>query len=220
VGLQARQEASRGRLRAASPVTRTADASWPGGQSRPASQTDTGQAGMEPAADRRRAGRPRQHDPRAQERAAVEPARRLGDIEPSRASRAGQRRWLPSPPRTSAPPAARPRRTHRCCAATCWPNGKPAYRCRHGRTSAMTPDPSWPRNTYIRDGTSLIAVCGGGCGRRCGSAINRPHCPVNDLAQAVFGGRCSCRLAPGSHRDQVGRLKGAAMGSPRWLVPG
>ena len=32
-----------------------------------------------------------------------------------------------------------------------WSNGKPAYRCRHGRTSAMAPDPSRPKNTYIRE---------------------------------------------------------------------
>ena len=28
-----------------------------------------------------------------------------------------------------------------------WSNGKAAYRCRHGRTSAMAPDPSRPKNT-------------------------------------------------------------------------
>jgi site-specific DNA recombinase len=32
-----------------------------------------------------------------------------------------------------------------------WSNGKPAYRCRHGRTSAMAPDPARPKNTYIRE---------------------------------------------------------------------
>jgi site-specific DNA recombinase len=32
-----------------------------------------------------------------------------------------------------------------------WTNGKPAYRCRHGRTSAMAPDSSRPKNTYIRE---------------------------------------------------------------------
>ena len=32
-----------------------------------------------------------------------------------------------------------------------WTNGKPAYRCRHGRTSAMAPDPAGPKNTYIRE---------------------------------------------------------------------
>jgi site-specific DNA recombinase len=32
-----------------------------------------------------------------------------------------------------------------------WSNGKPAYRCRHGHTSAMAPDPARPKNTYIRE---------------------------------------------------------------------
>ena len=32
-----------------------------------------------------------------------------------------------------------------------WSNGKAAYRCRHGRTSALAPDPSRPKNTYIRE---------------------------------------------------------------------
>jgi len=32
-----------------------------------------------------------------------------------------------------------------------WSNGKPAYRCRHGRTSAMASDSSRPKNTYVRE---------------------------------------------------------------------
>jgi site-specific DNA recombinase len=32
-----------------------------------------------------------------------------------------------------------------------WSNGKPAYRCRHGHTSAARPDPGRPRNTYVRE---------------------------------------------------------------------
>jgi site-specific DNA recombinase len=32
-----------------------------------------------------------------------------------------------------------------------WSNGQPAYRCRHGRTSAMAPDPGRPANAYIRE---------------------------------------------------------------------
>jgi site-specific DNA recombinase len=32
-----------------------------------------------------------------------------------------------------------------------WFNGKPAYRCRHGRTSATAPARDWPKNTYIRE---------------------------------------------------------------------
>jgi site-specific DNA recombinase len=32
-----------------------------------------------------------------------------------------------------------------------WSNGKPAYRCRHGRTSAIAPDPARLKNTYVRE---------------------------------------------------------------------
>jgi hypothetical protein len=32
-----------------------------------------------------------------------------------------------------------------------WSNGKPAYRCRHGDTTASLPDAGRPRNTYIRE---------------------------------------------------------------------
>jgi site-specific DNA recombinase len=32
-----------------------------------------------------------------------------------------------------------------------WSNGKPAYRCRHGRLSATVPDPDRPKNTYVRE---------------------------------------------------------------------
>jgi hypothetical protein len=30
-----------------------------------------------------------------------------------------------------------------------WSNGKPAYRCRHGHTSAAAPDPGRTKNAYI-----------------------------------------------------------------------
>jgi site-specific DNA recombinase len=32
-----------------------------------------------------------------------------------------------------------------------WSNGKPAYRCRHGHTTARPPDAERPRNTYVRE---------------------------------------------------------------------
>jgi site-specific DNA recombinase len=32
-----------------------------------------------------------------------------------------------------------------------WSNGKPAYRCRHGHTSAAPPDPARPKNAQIRE---------------------------------------------------------------------
>ncbi len=36
-----------------------------------------------------------------------------------------------------------------------WSNGKPAYRCRHGYTSATRPEPDRPRNLYIREDTIM-----------------------------------------------------------------
>ena len=32
-----------------------------------------------------------------------------------------------------------------------WSNGKPAYRCRHGHTTAAPPDPGRPRNAHVRE---------------------------------------------------------------------
>ena len=34
---------------------------------------------------------------------------------------------------------------------SCWSNGRPAYRCRHGHSSASAPDPGRPRNLYLRE---------------------------------------------------------------------
>jgi DNA invertase Pin-like site-specific DNA recombinase len=34
---------------------------------------------------------------------------------------------------------------------SCWSNGRPAYRCRHGHSSASTPDPARARNLYVRE---------------------------------------------------------------------
>ena len=34
---------------------------------------------------------------------------------------------------------------------SCWSNGKPAYRCRHGYTSAVAPGPARPGNAYVRE---------------------------------------------------------------------
>ena len=36
-------------------------------------------------------------------------------------------------------------------AESCWSNGRPAYRCRHGYASASAPDPARPKNLYIRE---------------------------------------------------------------------
>jgi site-specific DNA recombinase len=34
---------------------------------------------------------------------------------------------------------------------SCWTHGRPAYRCRHGHTSATRPDPDRPPNAYVRE---------------------------------------------------------------------
>jgi site-specific DNA recombinase len=56
-----------------------------------------------------------------------------------------------------------------------WSNGKPAYRCRHGHTSAVTPDPARPKNAYVREDRVLahlpalhllLTGAGPGAGRR------------------------------------------------------
>jgi len=36
-----------------------------------------------------------------------------------------------------------------------WSNGRPAYRCRHGHTTAARPDPGRPKNLYVREGQIL-----------------------------------------------------------------
>jgi site-specific DNA recombinase len=39
-----------------------------------------------------------------------------------------------------------------------WSNGKPAYRCRRGHTSASRPDPARPKNAYVREGIVLAQL--------------------------------------------------------------
>jgi site-specific DNA recombinase len=34
---------------------------------------------------------------------------------------------------------------------SCWANNRPAYRCRHGHTSATPRDPNRPKNLYVRE---------------------------------------------------------------------
>jgi Recombinase zinc beta ribbon domain len=100
----------------------------------------------------------------------VEPARRVGYLGPARATGARQRgrfhrrpghqrRSRPAPAIAPAAPGTRRyllagllacgtcgRRT-----GSAWSNGKAAYRCRHGHTSAAAPDPTRPKNAYIRE---------------------------------------------------------------------
>ena len=45
-------------------------------------------------------------------------------------------------------------------AESCWSNGRPGYRCRHGHSSASAPDPGRPKNLYIREGSILPHLAG------------------------------------------------------------
>jgi site-specific DNA recombinase len=63
-----------------------------------------------------------------------------------------------------------------------WSNGKPAYRCRHGYTSATRPNPARPKNLYIREDTILprlaaLAILQQGSG-------HLPHGPAQITAPA------------------------------------
>jgi site-specific DNA recombinase len=78
-----------------------------------------------------------------------------------------------------------------------WSNGKAAYRCRHGHTSAAVPDPARPKNAYIREDCIL------------------PHLPALHLvltATEPAGGRRrrtrrGADARPGSGVEQVGYLR-------------
>ena len=75
-------------------------------------------AGVEPAAHRRRPGRPGQHRAGPPAGAAMEPARRVGHLQPARPSGDRQRGRLHRRPGRQRPPRARPARRR---AGTCWP---------------------------------------------------------------------------------------------------
>ena len=65
-----------------------------------------------------------------------------------------------------------------------WSNGKPAYRCRHGRTTAAAPDPSRLKNTYVREDKLLAAPA------RPAPAAHRPGrtCPAAAPAPGPMSG--------------------------------
>ena len=72
-----------------------------------------------------------------------------------------------------------------------WSNGKAAYRCRHGHTSAAAPDPGRPKNAYIREDRILphlhalhLLLTGTGTARRRRTrrgADTRPQASADDV---------------------------------------
>ena len=106
-------------------------------------------------------------DPGAQERAAVEPPGRVGNLrQPAHPALVSEDDFIAVQdvnasrgPVPQGEPVLRRYLLARLLACgvcgrrmeSAWSNGKPAYRCRHGRTSAMTSDPSRPKNVYVRE---------------------------------------------------------------------
>lgn len=41
---------------------------------------------------------------------------------------------------------------------SCWSSHRPSHRCRHGHSSATTPDPNRPRNAYLREDQVLARL--------------------------------------------------------------
>jgi site-specific DNA recombinase len=76
-----------------------------------------------------------------------------------------------------------------------WSNGRPAYRCRHGYTSATRPDPARPKNLYVREDQILprlatLAILHAGGGK----------------PAARNGGRAQVTV-PGQAADLIGQLR-------------
>ena len=127
--------------------------------------------GVEPAAHRQGPGRPGRRQPGAQGACSGGTCPTAGSSPTGPRTRRWSARPTSSPPRTSAPPAApRPGLTSAgpekrryllaglLVCGTCgrrmesaWSNGKPAYRCRHGHTTASAPGPERPKNAYVRE---------------------------------------------------------------------
>ena len=107
-------------------------------------------------------------------------------------------------------PAAHVRRSR---LESAWSNGKPAYRCRHGYTSATSPDPTRPKNLYIREDKILprladLAILRAGASppansRRSRAAIT-PPAQAADLIDHLRATGVSLIYDPASHVLRTG----------------
>jgi Recombinase zinc beta ribbon domain len=116
--------------------------------------------GVEPAAHRPRPGRPGQHGARPQARAAVElPDGWVISRHPAHPALVSEADFIAAQDATilrgpAGPEARRYLLAGLLACGRCgrrlesaWSNGKPAYRCRHGHTTATRPEPGRPKNT-------------------------------------------------------------------------
>jgi hypothetical protein len=81
---------------------------------------------------------------------------------------------------------------------SCWSYGRPAYRCRHGYSSATVPDPARPKNTYVREDQVLphlaaLAIllagdAGQDAGNRALAQLTGPDCTAAMIDRLRAGG--------------------------------
>ena len=81
---------------------------------------------------------------------------------------------------------------------SCWSYGRPAYRCRHGYSSATVPDYARPKNTYVREDQVLphlaaLAIllagdAGQGPGNRALAQLTGPACTAAMIDRLRAGG--------------------------------
>jgi site-specific DNA recombinase len=133
----------------------------------------------------------------------VEPARRLGEVPPAHAALVSEADFIAAQdaaaPRGPVGPAVRRYLLAGLLACgrcgrrleSAWSNGKPAYRCRHGYTSASRPQPGRPGNTYVREDQVLphlaaIAILLGGPPRTPVRGKRRPAQVTGSASAAAF----------------------------------
>jgi len=87
---------------------------------------------------------------------------------------------------------------------SCWSNGKAAYRCRHGHTSATSPGPARPEDAYIREAqilprlAALAILLRGPLPADRSQEKDNAHGPGSRR-----GGRCDCLSADQQHHTHL-----------------
>ena len=112
-----------------------------------------------------------------------------------------------------------------------WSNGKPAYRCRHGHTTASAPSPEHPKNAYIREDLILpylpalhllLTEPAGGQRRRrtrCGIDV-RPPVTAEDVAGYLREQQIILLLDPASGTLHAGTGEAAPTITQKQANPG
>jgi hypothetical protein len=107
-----------------------------------------------------------------------------------------------------------------------WSNGKPAYRCRHGYTSAASPDPGRPKNLYVREDLILprlvgLAILPASPGGRRKQAITPVTAPAQtaQLIDHLRATGASLTYAPGTRTVERYQGRDSRNSRPRTLTP-